>query len=106
MPNCPPKITFAEMRCGQLIQLNGPVSSANVPGKRHEQKASQRRSDLHAAKHQKKPRPTPPSPERAKAKLDEDMRDAAKRRRLDHELKTDRTAFIQRIMARTGKPEE
>jgi hypothetical protein len=51
----------------------------------------------------KKPRPTPPSPDRKQAQLDEDIRTAAKRRALNHELKTNPGAFIQRIIARKKK---
>ena len=50
-----------------------------------------------------KPRSTPSSPDRNRAQLEQDVRDAAKRKTLDHELKTNPAAFIQRIVARTKK---
>jgi hypothetical protein len=54
----------------------------------------------------KMPRPVPPSPIRERVALEQAARDAEKSRALDHELKTDRTAFLQRIIARTKKPDD
>ena len=50
-----------------------------------------------------KSRPMPPSPAKLQRAEDDAARDAARARALDHELKTDSSAFIQRIVARRKK---
>jgi hypothetical protein len=54
----------------------------------------------------KKPRPLVPSPDKGQAQRDQAVRDAARARALDHELKTNPGAFIQRIIERTRKRRE